>query len=208
MCPPTLQSASRTLCRRSDSLTRNSSAPRTRVRPCATQPASARIGSSSTRLGISSGRMLVAESSAWAISRSATGSPASVVRRLNIATRAPIRSSTSSTPVRPAPIPMLRKKMRDSGMIVAATIRNAADEISPGTSILSSCSRSTGLITTRPPVVWTVAPAARNMRSVWSRVAVSSITVVGPSARRAASSKADLTCAEETSITCSIPTSF
>ena len=60
----------------------------------------------------------------------------------------------------------MRKKMRDSGMIVAATIRKAADEISPGTSILSSCSRSTGLMTTRPPAVWTVAPAARNMRSV------------------------------------------
>ena len=66
---------------------------------------------------------------------SAIGSPAAVVRRLKRPIRAPIRSSTVSTPARPGLTPTPRMNRCDSGIRVAATMKNAADEMSPGTSI-------------------------------------------------------------------------
>jgi hypothetical protein len=88
----------------------------------------------------------------------------------------------------------------------AATIQKAAEEKSPGTTTRPSSSRSAGSTVTRfagkaPRMVTGVpasatstrAPAARNMRSVWSRVGWASITPVTPSPSRPASSRHDFT---------------
>ena len=53
----------------------------------------------------------------------------------------------------------------------------------------------------------TRAPAARSIRSVWSRVASGSTTVVSPSASSPASSTHDFTCAEATGSSYVMPVS-
>ena len=134
---PTAGSTSATVAMRSDSFFRRSSAPRTTVRPRAIVAASASNGSSSISDGTISGSTSVATSSAGRTSMSATGSPAAVVRRLKRPMRAPMRSSTVSRPARPGLTPTPRRNRCDSGTSVAATMKNAADEMSPGTSIPS-----------------------------------------------------------------------
>ena len=138
-CPPIARSSSATVSRRLDSLTRSSPAPRTTVRPRAIVAASASSGSSSIRLGTISGSISVATSSAGCTSTSAIGSPPAVVRRLKRLMRAPMRSSTVSSPVRVGLVDMPRTNRRDSASSVAATRNGAAEEMSPGTSTLPSC---------------------------------------------------------------------
>ena len=91
-----------------------------------------------------------------------------------------------------------------SGWIAPATSQKAAAETSPGT-------RSSIARTVTPPSIgprdpadrpgWptssrsTATPRARSIRSVWSRVATASRTVVRPSARSPARRIADFTCA-------------
>ena len=81
----------------------------------------------------------------------------------------------------------------EPGNNVAATTKGAAAEKSPGTSISPSSSRSARSTEMRLPFVVSLAPAARSIRSVWSRVATLSTTVVRPSASRPASRTHDFT---------------
>ena len=100
MCAPNARRPSVTASIRSVSFTRSSAAPRTTLLPRACEASSATSGSSSTRSGTSSAVDLDrAELARTAICTSPTGSrPA--LRRLKIAMRAPMRSSTSRKPVR------------------------------------------------------------------------------------------------------------
>ena len=88
----------------------------------------------------------------------------------------------------------------EPGTISAAAARNAAELGSPGTFTSRPASSPSPLIEmARTPwrlvaVSW--APKWLSMRSVWSRVASGSITVVSPAACRPAISTADLICAE------------
>ena len=85
------------------------------------------------------------------------------------------------------------------GMTSAATMKKAAEEGSPGTSI--SCGRNSASPVrriTRSPLTSSTssaAPKPRSIRSEWSRVGTGSITVVVPAVLRAASSTALFTCA-------------
>ena len=142
--------------------------------------------------------MSVATSSAGRTSMSATGSPAAS-RRRNSPTRAPIRSSTASMPVRVGLIEMSRRVRLEPCRMVAAAMNGAADEKSPGTAISGSTSSRTGEMPTYPGRRSTGTPARCSIRSVWSRVAIASSTTVTPrSANRPANSTADFTCAEAT----------
>jgi hypothetical protein len=83
----------------------------------------------------------------------------------------------------------------------AATSGKAAEEGSVGTTTVEP--RSSGWpwrVTARPSTPWgatsTLAPKWRSIRSVWSRVASRSITVVRPGELRPASRIADLIWAE------------
>jgi hypothetical protein len=128
---------------RFDSLARNSCAPSTRLSPRAIPAARANSGSSSINRGTSSAPIVVAVSSAERTSRSPAGSPAKV-RRLKTAIRAPIRSRTSSSPMRVGFRLTSWMRSTDPASNVAATMSGAADEKSPGTSIDSGDRRSTG----------------------------------------------------------------
>ena len=99
-------------------------------------------------------------------------------------------------------------------------MKNAAEEKSPGTGISPGSSAAVGSTVTRRAgsSPWTVtgvpasellssAPAARSMRSVWSRVGRRSITLVGPRASRPASNRHDFTCALATGERYSTPRS-
>ena len=100
-----LRAASFTVSMRSVSLTRSSCGARDDAL-AARQPArrARTSGSSSTSRGTSSGPTLGRDQLGGRTSRSATGSPPTV-RRLKTAMRAPMRSSTSSKPVRVGLIP-------------------------------------------------------------------------------------------------------
>ena len=87
----------------------------------------------------------------------------------------------------------------EPSMAAAAQAKNAADEMSPGTSISRPTSRCPPVTLTTRPSRPTSTPKARNARSVWSRVADGSRTLVRPSACRPASRTALLTCALGTS---------
>ena len=93
------------------------------------------------------------------------------------------------------------------GTSAAATSRGAADEKSPGTVTSSSRSASAGSTVTEDELRRSRTPPASSMRSVWSRVGMRSMTVVGPSALRPARRIADFTCALATSGSISIPRS-
>ena len=108
--------------------------------------------------------------------------------------------------MRPGLTPTLRRNRSDSGSSVAATTNGAAEEMSPGTSISLRRSASGGWIVTRARSGGRRARRRpRSSRSVWSRVARGSITVVGPSASSPASSTQLLTCAEATGSSYSMP---
>ena len=116
---------------------------------------------------------------------------------------------TSSTPVRVGltPTPFSRRSL--PSMMEAATSQNAAELISPGTSMDSGAeSFFTARQETRFPSCRISAPKARSILSVWSREGNGSMTVVSPSARSPASRIADFTCALAIGILYSIPCSF
>ena len=145
---------------RSLSLTRSSPAPRITVVPRAKLATSTISGSSSISDGTSSGSTSVATSSACRTSMSATGSPPAQ-RRPNSPTRAPIRSSTASMPVRVGLMPTPWMVRLEPASTQPAAMNGAADEKSPGTSIPSRSRRVTGEIETltRPPVDRHAGPA-------------------------------------------------
>ena len=96
-----------------------------------------------------------------------------------------MRVGLTSTPCR---------RSSEPGTSEAASRNGAADEKSPGTSIEKGLSDWAGQTLISLPTFVTRTPAARSIRSVWSRVASGSTTIVGPSsAKRPASRIADLT---------------
>ena len=98
--------------------------------------------------------------------------------------------------------------MSEPGTIRAATIGNAADEGSAGTTTVAgrNSGRPTSVIRRPSPsgATATSAPKWASIFSVWSREASPSITVVTPGALRPASRTADLICAEATGVRYSI----
>ena len=116
-----------------------------------------------------------------------------------------MRSRMDRIPVRVGLIPIRSSTTSDPGTIEPATRKKAAEEMSAGTSTSSSFRFGLGQIVTAPSPRSIFAPAASSMTSVWSRVASGSITVVGPSARRPAISRQDLTWALATGSSYSMP---
>ena len=101
--------------------------------------------------------------------------------------------------------PTSRRTSSASGWMAPATSQNAAAETSPGTRSVTACTVSppstvTATAPSADPVRSTGTPRARSIRSVWSRVATDSRTVVRPSARNPASRIADFTCALGTGV--------
>src|SRR2546423_338797 len=132
-----------TVSMRSVSFTRNSRAPSTLLSPRAAAAASANKGSSSTIRGTSSARTLVATSGAEWTSRSPTRSPP-LRRRWKTVIRAPIRSSTSSKPVRRAVVRGL-----DAGSHFSERHGNAVDR-APKQGSVAGQLESTGLAREKP----------------------------------------------------------
>ena len=184
---------------RSLSLTRSSAAPRTvQVPPKVARAASA--GSSSMSSGTSAGATTTSPSGPDSIRTAPTGSPCHVSSAVT-STRAPARRSTSNSAVRVGFNPTWRISMAEPGSPAAATPRNAHADGSPGTrSARPPVRRAPPSTVSRPATERsTVTPNAANARSVWSRVASGSTTVVVPDARSPASRTALLICALGTS---------
>ena len=144
--------------------------------------------------------------------RSPTGSPATS-RSLRISRGAPMASSTSRMPVRLGLRPTFSRSKSAPGTSRPATNQKAAELISPGTTTRWPWSRAPGVISTRGPPLASgsltrSAPKARSIRSLWSRERAGSITVVGPSALRPASSRALFTWAEATGVRITAPWSW
>ena len=134
-------------------------------------------------------------SGALLTTRSATGSPPES-RGLSRRISAPISLRMSITPVRVGFTPTWGRVSSLSSAMEAPTRKNAAEEMSAGTSRGPAAS---GV----PPVTVLVAPSRRtgtpkppSIRSVWSRVGAGSVTEVSPSAYRPASNTADFTWAD------------
>ena len=117
---------------RSVSLTRSSAASAMMLVPSAARAATARIGISSTSLGISSPPMLNDFSSVGFTNRSPTGSPATS-RWFCTFSGACIISSTSRIPVRVGLSPTFSMVSSAPGTSRPATNQNAAELMSPGT---------------------------------------------------------------------------
>ena len=110
-------------------------------------------------------------------------------------TIAPMRWAMRTKPLRVQFTPTPRRTSREPGTSTPAAMAKAALDGSPGTTSSSSVSSSVPATVTWRPLRCTVTPAAVSMRSVWSRLAAGSVTVVAPSAARPASSTHDFTCA-------------
>ena len=126
--------------------------------------------------------------------RSATGSPPCDSRGTTVMS-APMSFRMSMTPVRVGFTPTFSMMYSPLPAMLPATRKNAAEEISPGTSTREPCRVCRPFSRTRGPSVSICTPKPRSMRSVWSRVGAGSVTVVMPSAYSPASRIADFTCA-------------
>ena len=117
---------------------------------------------------------------------------------------APISRSVVKSPERSGFVMTPSTTMSEPGTISAATIGNAADDGSAGTTTGRALSSGRPTRSIRRPspsgVTVTSAPKWASIFSVWSREASASITVVTPRALRPASSTADLICAEATGV--------
>ena len=116
-----------------------------------------------------------------------------------------MRRRMRKKPVRVQLAPMPSMTIRERGTSTAAAAWKAADDGSPGTCRAPSSSSSWAATVMRSPSRAIRTPAAASIRSVWSRLGLGSTTVVGPEASRPASSTHDLTCAEATGSSYSIP---
>ena len=140
---------------------------------------------------------------------SPVGSP-NVSLAFEMSMDAPISERMSRIPVRVGFMPTFATVMRDPGTIAAATKRNAAEEISPGSTPFSGLNVLKG---SKAPndfkdlKGWTrvvrpsssiCAPIARNMRVVWSRTGPGTRNVLTLSAPSAASWRQLNTCADAT----------
>ena len=97
--------------------------------------------------------------------RSATGSPPSSLAFNNVIL-APISWHTFKIPARVSLIPTLFIMISEFGVIRAATIKKAAEEISPGTSICCPCKVSGGVMVQVFLSDTILAPKERSIRSV------------------------------------------
>ena len=207
---------------RSDSLWRSSPAPRIVVVPLARGRGQTEDrGSRRSRRR----RLRARDRSPWSADertrRSTIGSPASSGAASVALGASPTRVSSMSAPIvrsrsitarRVGFAPTPRSVRSASGWMAAATSQNAAADTSPGTrsSIACTVRPPSIVIATAPSArpdassssrsVRTAIPRARSIRSVWSRVATASRTVVEPSARSPASRIADLTWALGTGV--------
>ena len=150
------------------------------VVPSAKHAASARTGSSSITLGITSPAILTPRRLPDSTTRSASGSPASSLT-FSTRTPAPISSSTLSTPVREGLKPTPFTRTRALGWQTPATSQKAAPLMSAGT-LTSIAVNSEARTPTLRPSAQVVAPIAVIMRSVWSREAAGCRSTVSPSA--------------------------
>ena len=199
---PAATAASRSL-----SFTLSSLKPRMRVAPEAKAAATARIGYSSIIEGARAAGTSTPRSVPWRTRKSATSSPPSR-RRSSASIWAPISPSVLRSPVLSGFIITPSTTMSEPGTISAATIGNAADEGSAGTTtVVGRNSGRPTRVTRRPSpsgATVTSAPKCASIFSVWSREACASITVVAPGALRPARRTADLICAEATGVRYSI----
>ena len=132
--------------------------------------------------------------------KSATSSPPAS-RPFRNSIEAPISSRVVTRPVRVGFIRTFSTTMSEPGTISAATIGKAAEEGSPGTTIVRPVSFpwpcSLMCRTPSRSVSTSIsAPKPASIFSVWSRVITGSITVVTPGVLSPANSTADFTCAE------------
>ena len=196
---------------RSDSLWRSSPAPRIVVVPPASAAARHRTGISSIAAATSAGPRSMPWRSDERTSRSATGSPtpSSTPDRPSTGRSsiwAPMRRRRSMMARRVGFTPTPSSVSSASGWIAPATSQKAAADTSPGTRSSTACTdRLPAPTRPRGPVVGlprsTGTPLARSIRSVWSRVAMASRTVVVAARRaRPASRIADLTWALGTGV--------
>ena len=177
---PNLERPSTVARMRSDSFTLSSPASLMTVVPSAKQAARAITGSSSITRGMISPEISVPRRLLDSATRSALGSPASS-RAFWMPMRAPMERSTSSTPVREGLMPIPSTVSRALGWQQPATSQKAAPLMSPGTRT-SMAESSEGRTAMPKPSVATSAPMASIIRSVWSREAAGSLTLVSPSA--------------------------
>ena len=105
-------------------------------------------------------------------------------------------------------IPTFSSISSEPGTSIAAAIKNAAEDISEGTSISFAKSSLHGFMVTLVLVEVKFAPNFFNISSVWSLDFAGSVTVVGLDAYNPASSIADFTCALATGELYSIPCSL
>ena len=119
---------------RSDSFTRSSLAPVNTVRPCAQLAAMNNTGNSSIANGTKCSGISIPFRLELRIVISATGSPPTCVSLLKLIS-ACINFKISIMPVRVGLIPTCVKVSSLFWLIAAATIKNAAEDISAGTAI-------------------------------------------------------------------------
>ena len=110
-----------------------------------------------------------------------------------------------NSPVRSGLVITSVSTMSEPSTISAATIGNAADDGSAGTTTSAPCSSGWPVSAILRPwlpsrVDAICAPKCFSISSVWSRLASVSITVVTPGADSPASSTADLICADATGV--------
>ena len=191
--PPSFVSSFAVVSMRLVSLTRNSAASRIVVAPSAWVAASASNGSSSISLGIVAPPISVPSRADDLTKMSATGSPP-ISRWFASVMSAPISCRTSRIPVRVGLTPMSWRTISEWGIRQAATMKKAAEEMSPGTRAFTAARSWPGVneITPFPSLVM-AAPRALSMRSVWSRAGPGSLIVVGLEACNPAKRMADLT---------------
>ncbi len=111
-------------------------------------------------------------------------------------TSAPMRTRTSTNPIRSAPRWMPSTARWLPGTTTPATTQKAACDGSPGTSTVTGRSGDGRMRMVRPDPTGSTsmsAPACASSSSVWARVRTGSWTTVSPSAPVAASSTADFT---------------
>ena len=166
---------------RSDSFTLSSSAPRTIVCPCAKHAATNNTGNSSIAKGTIDVGTSMPRSWLDLTRRSATGSPPTT-RGLITSISAPISLRMSTTPIRVRFMPTCSRIRSEPGTIDAATRKNAAEEISAGTSISQPCSVWPPFKLRLAPSISTLTPKPPNIRSVWSLVGAGSVMRVWPCA--------------------------
>ena len=132
--------------------------------------------------------------------------PPPEVRRFDCEMSAPICSRMASIPVRVGFTPTPRTSRSEPGRPAAAARRNAAEEMSPGTSISVAARCPPPSMRTRDPSpagrpsLVRVAPNAASILSVWSRVGTASVTQVRPFAYSPARRMLDFTWALATGV--------